>query len=105
MIYELREYVAVPGAADRLHDRFAEHTFSLFARHGIDVAGFWTDPADKHYVVYIVRFPDEAARSAAWTAFQSDPKWQRVKQASEACGPIVAEMRSRVLAVPSYWKE
>ena len=103
MIYELREYVAAPGAADRLHARFADHTLDLFARHGLTVAGFWTDAEDSSTIRYLLRFADEAARKDAWAAFQADPDWQAVKAESERDGAIVAEMRSHVLVDVPYW--
>jgi hypothetical protein len=103
VIFELREYVAAPGAAQRLHDRFATHTLGLFSRHGLEVVGYWTDREDESRIIYLLRFADEAARTAAWDAFQKDPEWKRVRAASEADGPIVAEMHSRVLASPDYW--
>lgn len=102
MIYELREYVAADGMADRLHARFADHTFELFARHGLELIGFWTDAEDPARIVYLLRFPDDAARREAWAGFRNDAKWQQVKAASEADGPIVAEMYSRVLTTPPY---
>lgn len=103
MIYELREYVAEPGAADRLRARFAEHTLDLFERHGLTVAAYWHDPADESRVVYVLSFPDEPARQAAWAAFQADPEWKRVKTESEKDGPVVREMHSRLLTTPDYW--
>ena len=103
MIYELREYAAVPDRAAQLHTRFREHVLDLFARHDLDVIGYWTDAADDGRIVYLLRFPDEATRTAAWAEFQADPEWLRVKSESEAHGPIVAEMTSRTLTQPSYW--
>ena len=44
MIYELREYVAVPGKREAVHRRFAEGTLALFEKHGLDVVGL-TSPA------------------------------------------------------------
>lgn len=103
MIYELREYVATPGSAEKLHARFADHTFGLFARHGIEVAGFWTDADDDARIVYLLRFADEEAKKQAWAGFQGDPEWKQVKADSEAAGPIVAEMTSRLLVTAPYW--
>jgi hypothetical protein len=103
MIYELREYLAADGRSEALHRRFADHTLGLFERHGLEVAGFWADTADDGKLVYLLRFPDEETRRAAWSAFQSDVDWQRVKADSEADGPIVTEMRSTLLTNPPYW--
>ncbi|GEL26295.1 hypothetical protein PSU4_52490 [Pseudonocardia sulfidoxydans NBRC 16205] len=103
MIYELREYVAHENAVEQLHARFADHTLSLFAEHGIEPLGFWTDRDDPARIVYLLRFDDAAAQRRAWAAFQDDPRWQQVKKASEKDGPIVADMLSRTLEPVSYW--
>jgi hypothetical protein len=103
VIYELREYVAVPGRVEALHTRFAEHTLALFARHGLDVVGFWSDREDGDRLVYLLAFPDEAAQRSAWERFLADPEWRRVKADSEADGKIVAEMHSRTLDRTPYW--
>lgn len=103
MLHELREYVAEPGRAADLHARFADHTLELFAKHGMEVVGFWTDASDEGRILYLLRFPSLAAKSAAWAAFQADPVWQQVKASSEAHGPIVASMASMVLAEVPYW--
>lgn len=103
MIYELREYVAMPGKIGELHARFADHTLALFARHGLTVAGFWTDADDENRIVYLLSFPDEEARRSAWDGFTNDPEWRRVKSESEANGPVVAEMHSRILHPTTYW--
>ena len=103
MIFELREYVAVPGRSTQVHRRFQDHVLDLFVRHHLDVVGYWIEPADEGRVLYLLRFADEVARQQAWAAFQSDTDWQRVKAESESQGPIVAQMTSRVLTEPSYW--
>jgi hypothetical protein len=103
MIYELREYLAVEGRSAALHSRFADHTLALFERHGLEVAGFWTDHANDGRILYLLRFPDDEAHRQAWTAFGQDPDWKSVKEASEADGPIVAEMHSTILTSPAYW--
>jgi heme-degrading monooxygenase HmoA len=105
MIYELREYVATPGAAEALHARFADHTLGLFEKHGLEVLGVWTDPADADRIVYLLRFADEQARDQAWAAFKGDPNWQAVKAASETAGPLLAEQHSRTLIGAPYWTE
>ena len=103
MIYELREYVAHENTADRLHARFADHTLSLFAEHGLEPVGFWTDREDPTRIIYLLRFEDATAQRRAWAAFQADPRWQRAKEASERDGPIVAGMSSRTLEPVPYW--
>jgi NIPSNAP len=103
MIYEWREYAACDGRRHDLHRRFADHTLALFNRHGMHVVGFWADQADPDRIAYLLRFPDDKSRDQAWSAFNSDQEWLSVKSNSEASGPIVAEMRSVILASPDYW--
>lgn len=103
MIYELREYAAASGSAEALHARFADHTLDLFARHGMEVVGFWADRDDHDRVLYLLRFADEEAQRTAWAGFQADQDWKRIKTESEADGPIVAEMTSRTLERAPYW--
>lgn len=103
MIYELREYVAHENTVQQVHDRFETTTLPLFQRHGLDVAGFWVDQQDPSRIVYLLRFPDEQTQKAAWASFQQDQEWQRAKAASEANGPIVAQMTSRTLEPVPYW--
>ena len=105
MIYELREYVAKPDAADKLHERFRETTLPLFARHGLNVTGFWVDAEDPSRIVYLLSFPDAEAQRRAWQSFQNDEDWKQAKAASEADGPIVASMASRTLEPVSYWPQ
>lgn len=104
MIYELREYTAAPARSEHLHRRFAEHVLGLLTRHGLDPLGYWTDASDDGRIVYLLRFADEAAQSAAWKAFQADPDWHDVKAESEKDGPVVAQMTSRNLVEPPYWQ-
>lgn len=103
MIYELREYTAHPGTVDKLHQRFAENTLTLFAEHGIRPIGFWTDTEEPARIVYLLQFADEQAQKQAWAGFQADTRWQQVKQDSESDGPLVSSMTSRTLAPVGYW--
>src|ERR1041384_1294485 len=62
MLLELREYVAAPGRAADLHARFADHTMALFAKHGMEVVGFWTDAEDEGRIIYLLRFASLEAK-------------------------------------------
>jgi hypothetical protein len=103
MLYELREYLAVDGAMDRLQTRFARHTLRLLEKHGIDVVGFWADNEDRNRLVYLIRYGDAPSRDRAWASFRQDPEWPEVRAASEADGPIVEKMTIRTLSSPDYW--
>ncbi len=105
MIYELRTYWAAPGKLDRLHSRFRSLTMAVFARHGLEVVGIWTPAhpdAESGDLVYLLAFPDEAARTARWRAFDEDPEWQAGEAASEVDGPLVVKVTSTLLLPTDY---
>jgi hypothetical protein len=108
-VLELRTYTAVAGRRDKLAARFRDHTLDLFARHGIEVEGFWEadaeDGNDTDVLVYMLVFPDREAARTAWAEFASDPEWQRVKAESQSDGPLVASMHSVFLRECDFWVE
>ena len=100
MIYELREYVTVPGRMPALVKRFNEHTLRIFANHDfeltfISLTGLGDNSANE--LVYVLSFDDYGDMERKWAAFQADPEWQKARAASEVDGPIVAQLRRRVL--------
>jgi hypothetical protein len=103
-VFELRTYTASPGKLDALHARFRDHTNALFARHGMTVVAFFTptDERQKDTLIYLLAFPDPAARERSWQAFRGDPEWQRVKAASEVDGPLTVKIESVVMKPTDY---
>lgn len=105
MIYELRTYWAAPGKIEALHRRFRTLTLGVFARHHIEVVGFWTPKpvtAESGHLIYLLRFADEAAMHAAWEAFRADPEWVAGRAASEKDGRLVEKLTSQVLSPTDY---
>ena len=103
-VYELRVYYAPEGKLDALNARFRDHTTKLFAKHGITNVGYWVpiDNGKENKLVYVLSYPDLAARKRAWDAFVVDPDWLAAKKASEAGGPIVMKVDSTFLALTDY---
>jgi hypothetical protein len=104
--FELRTYTAPPGKLEALHTRFREHTNALFTKHGMKIVGFWV-PSDKdkgadNTLVYMLAYPDRAARDKSWEAFQKDPEWIAVRDASEKDGKIVEKVDSVMLTATDY---
>jgi hypothetical protein len=97
--YELRIYHAAPGKLNDLNARFRDHTTKLFEKHGMQNIGYWVpvDPADQR-LIYILAYPDRAARDKSWKAFTSDPEWKAAAAKSEANGKLVAKAES------SFWE-
>ena len=104
--FELRIYYANEGKLDALNTRFGEHTTKLFTSHGMTNVAYWMpieNPDRK--LVYLLSYPDLAAREASWKAFQADPEWISVKTASEIDGPLVAKVESRFLGLTDFSPE
>ncbi len=99
MIYELRIYKCLPGRLPALLKRFEDHTLRLWERHGIVQAGFWTTliGESNNDLTYLIRWDSLADREARWSAFAADPEWVVARNASEADGPIVANISSQLL--------
>lgn len=78
--FEMRTYTVREGSSiDLLHSRFRQHTTRLFAKHGMTNIGYW-QPVDKpNQLVYLLAYPDAAARDKAWAAFSADPEWVKVR--------------------------
>ena len=98
-VYELRTYTVLPGRLPALHKRFAEHTMKLFEKHGIRSEMYWApiDEARKNNtLIYFVSHESMEAADRNWKAFYADPEWIRVRDASEADGPILLKPPERV---------
>jgi hypothetical protein len=104
MIYELRVYSCVPGRLPDLLKRFEGATLAIWARHGIRQAGFWTTliGPSSHDLTYMLAWESMAEREAKWTTFQADPEWIQKRAASEANGPILANVASSFLQPTSF---
>lgn len=93
--FELRTYTANPGKLEDLHSRFRDHTLTIFTRHGFTNFLYWRptggQPQMENKLVYLVAFPSLAARTEAFQKFSADPEWQKVSQASNANGPLLAQ--------------
>lgn len=78
--FELRTYTVREGSSiELLHSRFREHTSTLFRKHGMTIVGYW-QPVDKpNTLIYILAYKDNAARDAAWAAFNTDPEWVKTR--------------------------
>ncbi len=99
MIYEIRIYEAAEGRADAMRRRFRDKVATtFFPRHGIELVGAFTAPAEDGRLTYMTRFADEDARKKAWAAFAADPEWAALKAATETDGPLLKNQTVSVLA-------
>jgi hypothetical protein len=104
-LFEMRTYTANDGKMADLHKRFRDHTNRLFVKHGMTLVGYWTpsdEPEAASTLVYILAYPDRAARDKSWKEFQADPEWQAAYKASHAAGPLVKKAESKFLSPTDY---
>ena len=102
-IQELRVYDAMPGKLQALHDRFANHTMKLFAKHGIENVAYWTEEVGtSNRLVYMLGHSDLGAREKGFAGFQADPAWQQARAESEKNGPLVRVSRHAILRLTPY---
>jgi NIPSNAP len=105
MVYELRIYHCYEGKLPDLPKRFREHTTKLFEKHGIKNVAYWVpvdEPQKSNVLIYVIAHPDREAAATNWKAFQDDPEWQTVRNASEANGKIVEKVDSTFMALTDF---
>jgi hypothetical protein len=99
LIYEIRVYEAAEGRADAMRRRFRDNVATkFFPRHGIELVGAFTAPAEDGRLTYMTRFADEDARKKAWASFAADPEWAALKAATETDGPLLKNQTVSVLS-------
>ena len=70
------------------------------------LVGYWVpSDADKgaaNTLVYLLAFPDRAARDKAFKDFGSDPAWTAARDASEVNGKLTEKVESLLLTATDY---
>ena len=104
MIHELRIYHCLPGRLPALLERFEKVTLTLWERHGIRQAGFWTVMVgdSNQDLYYLLAWDSLGEREEKWNAFQSDPEWLAKRAESEKNGPIIASITNLMLQPTSF---
>ena len=104
-VFELRTYTTHPGRLDALHARFADHTVSLFERHGMTNVGYFVPqdtPLAENTLIYVLAHDSREAAKASWAAFVADPEWLKAREASISDGPIVDGVESIFMDATDY---
>lgn len=104
MLVELRIYHCAPTRLPALQARFRDHTLGFWDKHGIRQIGFWTTliGPHNHTLTYMLQWNDLAERETRWNAFQADPGWIEVRNATEADKPIVTRIESSILTPTDF---
>ncbi|MEZ5939503.1 MAG: NIPSNAP family protein [Hyphomonadaceae bacterium] len=104
-LFELRTYKGMPGKLENIHQRFRDHTIEIFKNHAMTSMIYWRpvpgQPDLDGKMVYLLAFPDLAARDAAWRAFATDPEWQKVSEESQRDGQLLDGAPVSVLLSPT----
>ena len=100
----MRIYRCVPGRLPALLKRFETITLKIWEKHGIRQAGFWTTLVGEsnQELTYLLAWESLAEREAKWNAFQADPEWIEKRAATEADGPIVANIVNAILQPTAF---
>lgn len=97
--YEIRTYHCNEGKRPDLIARFQNHTTRIFEKHGMENIGYWLSTENENDLIYILAFPNKAARNVAWKDFSADPEWQDVYKKSVVNGGLVKSIDSEFLTL------
>jgi heme-degrading monooxygenase HmoA len=100
MIHQLRIYEIFENNKAAFHARFRDHAARIMKAHGFQIVAMWeTRSGDKTQFVYLLEWPDEAAKTAAWSTFMQDKEWAEIKRVTSAQhGVLVGGIEDRILA-------
>lgn len=104
MIHELRIYHCLPGRLPALLQRFEKVTLSMWQKHGIRQAGFWTVAIgdSNHDLYYMLAWESLAEREKKWAAFMADPDWIKARAESERDGLILQSVSNLILQPTAF---
>jgi heme-degrading monooxygenase HmoA len=105
MIQQLRIYEIFEKNKAAFHARFRDHAARIMqTRYGFRIVTMWeTKLGDRTEFAYLLEWPDEAAKTAAWSAFMADTEWSEIKRVTHAeQGLMVGQIEDRVLAPTDY---
>jgi heme-degrading monooxygenase HmoA len=104
MIHQLRIYEIFETNKAAFHARFRDHAARIMKGYGFQIAAMWeTRSGEKTLFVYLLEWPDEAAKTAAWSAFMQDKEWAEIKRVTSAeHGALVGGIEDRILTPLDY---
>ena len=104
MIQQLRIYEIFEGNKVAFHARFRDHAMRIMRKYNFEFLALWEARTDQRTeFVYLLSWPDEASKKAAWRDFLADPEWKEIKRVTNAeHGDLVGEIEDRVLVTTAY---
>jgi hypothetical protein len=105
MIQQLRIYEIFESNKTAFHARFRDHAARIMrSRYGFEIVAMWeTKFSGRTEFAYLLEWPDEAAKVAAWSGFMADAEWSEIKRVTHAeHGLMVGAIEDRLLVPTDY---
>src|SRR5882724_8946647 len=105
MVQQLRIYEIFETNKAAFHVRFRDHAARIMrTRYGFQIVAMWeTRLGDRTEFAYLLEWPDETTKTAAWSAFMADTEWSEIKRVTHAeHGLMVGEIEDRLLVATDY---
>lgn len=99
MIHQLRIYEIFEHNAAAFHARFRDHAARIMRKYGFNIVAMWdAKTKGRTEFLYLLAWPDEAAKDAGWTRFRADDEWKKIKERTRAeHGELVGAIEDRLL--------
>ncbi|MGJ4944771.1 NIPSNAP family protein [Bradyrhizobium sp. HKCCYLS1011] len=105
MIQQLRIYEIYEYNKAAFHARFRDHAARIMrTKYDFKFVAMWeTTFGGRTEFVYVLEWPDEATKIAAWSAFMADAEWTEIKRVTHAeHGLMVGTIEDRLLRPVDY---
>jgi NIPSNAP len=104
MIHQLRIYEIFDANKAAFHARFRDHAGRIMRKYDFRILAMWeTRHPGRSEFVYLLEWPDERTKTAAWTTFMADEEWAEIKRATAAKhGTLVGAIEDRLLTPTDY---
>jgi hypothetical protein len=104
VIHQLRIYEIFDRNKAAFHARFRDHAARIMRRYGFDIIAMWEARTPRRTeFVYLLAWPDEGTKTAAWSKFMADEEWKEIKRVTSAeHGDLVGAIEDRMLETVDY---
>ncbi|MGH7391567.1 MAG: NIPSNAP family protein [Candidatus Rokuibacteriota bacterium] len=104
MIHQIRIYEIFEQSKTAFHERFRDHAARIMRKYGFNIVAMWEAKSDRRTeFVYLLAWPDEEAKGAAWAKFMADDEWKEIKRVTSARhGALVGGIEDRILVPTDY---
>lgn len=104
VIHQLRSYEIFEANKAAFHARFRDHAARIMGRYGFAIVAMWEAQTDgRTEFVYLLAWPDEGTKEAAWAAFMADEEWREIKRVTGTeHGALVGETKDQTLDLTDY---